>query len=103
MSVFMIDSQDAIRKREFPDILYAVHTTSLFDILSTDHLSGLSKPTIVDTFMFVPCILNNKCSLYTNIGTNKYCKFILNYPDMFRCSYTVFWEFTVVLAKVVNC
>jgi len=32
------------------------------------------------TFMFIPCILNNKCLLlllYTNICTNKYCKFIL--------------------------
>ena len=27
--------------------------------------------------MFIPCILNNECSLYTNICTNKYCKFIL--------------------------
>jgi hypothetical protein len=23
------------------------------------------------TFMFIPCILNNKCLLYTNICTNK--------------------------------
>jgi len=29
------------------------------------------------TFMFIPCILYNKCLLYTNICTNKYCKFIL--------------------------
>jgi hypothetical protein len=27
--------------------------------------------------MFTPCILNNKCLLYTNICTNRYCKFIL--------------------------
>jgi len=25
------------------------------------------------------------CLLYTNICTNKYCKFVLNYSDMFRC------------------
>ena len=36
-------------------------------------------------FMFIPDILNNKCSLYTNLCTNKYCKFILNYSEMFRC------------------
>ena len=29
------------------------------------------------TFMFTPCILNKKCLLYTNIRTNKWCKFIL--------------------------
>jgi len=30
------------------------------------------------TSMFIPCIWNNKCLLYTNICTNKWCKFILN-------------------------
>jgi hypothetical protein len=25
------------------------------------------------------------CLLYINICANKYCKFILNYSDMFRC------------------
>jgi hypothetical protein len=25
------------------------------------------------------------CLLYTNMCTNKYCKFILNYSDMFQC------------------
>jgi hypothetical protein len=35
---------------------------------------------------------------YANICTNKYCKFILNYSDMFWCQYTIFREFTVVLA-----
>jgi len=25
------------------------------------------------------------CLLYTNIFTSKYCKFTLNYSDMFRC------------------
>ena len=42
-------------------------------------------------------ILSNylhRCLLYTNICTNKQCKFILNYCDMFRCQYTVFREFT---------
>jgi len=39
----------------------------------------------------------------TNICTIKYCKFILNHSDMFRCQYTIFREFTVVLAKVMNC
>jgi hypothetical protein len=29
------------------------------------------------TFMFIPCILNNKCLLYTNMCTNKWCQFIL--------------------------
>jgi len=28
-------------------------------------------------FMFIPCILINKCLLYTNICTNKWCKFVL--------------------------
>jgi len=42
------------------------------------------------------------CSLYTNICTNKYCKVILNYSDMFRCQYTIFRQFTAVLAKVMN-
>jgi len=37
------------------------------------------------TVGFIPCILNNKCLLYTSICTNKYCKFILNYSDMLRC------------------
>jgi len=31
-----------------------------------------------------------------------YCKFILNHTDMFRCQYTIFREFTVVLAKVIH-
>ena len=52
--------------------------------------------------MFIPYILNNICLLYTNICTNKWCKFILNHSDMFRCQYTIFREFTVLLAKVVN-
>ena len=30
----------------------------------------------IGTVMSIPCVLN-KCSLYTNIRTNKYCKFIL--------------------------
>jgi len=47
----------------------------------------------------LPCI---KCLLYTNICTNKWTKFILDYSDMFRCSYTIFREFTVVLVKVMN-
>jgi len=34
------------------------------------------------------------CLLYTNICTKKHCKFILNYSDMFRYSYTIFMEFT---------
>jgi len=29
-------------------------------------------------------------------------KLILNYSDMFRSFYTIFREFTVVLAKVIN-
>jgi len=44
----------------------------------------------------------NNCLLYTNICTNKYCKFILNYCYMFRCQYTIFRQFTVVLAEVMN-
>jgi len=44
----MIDSQDEIRQREFPDTLYAVCNTSLFDILNTEHCSTLSKPNVVD-------------------------------------------------------
>ena len=32
--------------------------------------------------MFIPCMLYNKCLLYTNMCTNKHCKFILNYSDM---------------------
>ena len=43
------------------------------------------------------------CLLHTNICTNKYCKCTLNYSDMFRCQYTIFRQFTVVLAKVMNC
>jgi len=34
--------------------------------------------------------------------TNEYCKFVLNYSDMFRCQYTIFREFTVVLVEVMN-
>jgi hypothetical protein len=48
MSIFVIDKQDEIRKREFPDILYAVHSTVSFDISSIDHLSSLFKHNIVD-------------------------------------------------------
>jgi len=44
----------------------------------------------------------NICLLCTNRHTSKYCKFILNYSDMFLCQYTIFREFTVVLAKVMN-
>jgi len=29
-------------------------------------------------------------------------KLILNHSDMFRCQYTVFRQFTVVLAEVMN-
>lgn len=42
------------------------------------------------------------CLLCTNIWTNNYGKFILNYADMFRCYYTIFRDFTVMLAKVMN-
>ena len=49
MSVFMIESQDEIRQLEFPDTLYAVHNTPLFDILSTEYCSSLSKRNVVDT------------------------------------------------------
>ena len=35
-----------------------------------------------------------RCLLYTNLCTNKYRKFILNYFDIFRCYYTIFREFT---------
>ena len=35
------------------------------------------------------------CLLCTNICTNKHCKFILNYSDMFRC-------LQVILFKVMN-
>jgi hypothetical protein len=52
--------------------------------------------------MIILCILNNKCFLYTNICTNKKCTFILNYSDMFQCKCTIFREFKVVLAMVVN-
>ena len=38
---------------------------------------GDGKEIIIFTFMFIQCILNNKCLLYTNICTNKWCKFIL--------------------------
>ena len=39
----------------------------------------------VDVFMFIPCISNNKCLLCADMCTNKCCKFVLNYSDMFRC------------------
>jgi hypothetical protein len=33
--------------------------------------------------MFILCILNNKCLLCTNICTNKWCKFVLNYSHFY--------------------
>ena len=56
----MIDSQDAVSRREFPDILYAVHNTTLFDFLSTDHGSHLSKPNIVDNVTVSVVTLEDK-------------------------------------------
>jgi len=53
-------------------------------------------------FMFIKCILNKKCLLYNKICTTKLCKLILNYSDIFHCQYTLFREFTVMLAKVMN-
>ena len=50
-------------------------------------------------FLFIPSIMNYECLLYTNICTNKWCKFVLNYCDMFRCQYTIFMDSTFVLAK----
>jgi hypothetical protein len=49
-------------------------------------------------------ILNRtiNCLLYTNVCTNKYCKLILNYPDMFRVNTPYSGSLQVVLAKVVN-
>jgi len=40
-----------------------------------------------NTTTYMECLLYTKCSLYmySNICTNKYCKFILNYSDIFRC------------------
>ena len=69
------------------------------------------------TFVIISCwvllvmgdVSDNSCGenentrlLYTNICTNKYCKFILKYCDMFRCQYTIFREFAVVLAEVMD-
>jgi hypothetical protein len=38
--------------------------------------------------MFLLCISNNNFLLYASIRTNKYCKFILNYSDMFTPHHT---------------
>jgi hypothetical protein len=51
---------------------------------TTHKLSGMCKVSEINIFNFQHIIPNN-CLLYTNICTNKYCKFILNYSDMFRC------------------
>jgi len=41
--------------------------------------------TEINIFMFIPCILNNNCLLYSNMCTDKWCKFMLNYSDMLQC------------------
>jgi len=60
MSVFVIDSQYAIRKREFPGTLYAVYNISLFDFLSRDHGLRLSKPNFVGNVSILVVNLEDK-------------------------------------------
>jgi len=52
--------------------------------------------------MFILCILNDKCLLYSNICTNKYCKFILNYSAIFGVNTPSPGSLQVVLANVMN-
>jgi len=75
----------------------------LFHFLCAQHISDInisiirslrlfcSVTTLVILFL-VRCVLEFWCGwvgvvsvLHTNISTNKYCKFILNYSDIFRC------------------
>ena len=73
--------QWCIQKRRIKTLLSSfclLNTTLNFGRKITWNLSCV-------TFRFIPCILNTKCILYTNICTNKWCKFVLYCADMFRC------------------
>jgi len=54
------------------------------------------------TFMFIPCILNNKCLLCINICTNKWCKFILKLLRHVSVLIHHLESLQVMLAKVMN-
>ena len=57
-------------------VAYLVHLTHLLEELEGESVQIFSYK-IQLTFIFIPCILNNKCLLYTNICTNKWGKFML--------------------------
>ena len=73
--------------RTFPLLTTTYHqfhaVSTLFQpflpIESTSHFE-LHSFLIPQNLVFI-----SKCLLFTNICTNKYCKFIFNYSDMFRC------------------
>jgi len=58
-------------------ITYDTGRSILVDYTYTCEMQRIFRYRVFTTFMFIPCIMNNKCLFYTNICINKYCKLTL--------------------------